>query len=315
MRRKLGQASGGFDLSDSLQTGLLALGGALLAEKTTDVLMKIIGDPPLTGRQKDLVDIISGFLLEEGAKRMGYEFPASIGAVAKNIKDFIDRGPYEAYKREILSGDGLVLALFMDEGRGDRVIDASGKGNHGTVYGARWRKERGIWTLSFDGVDDYVEVADSASLDITDEITIEAWVKLNSFASASNNIVLTDSWTNANRIMLFVKDDGAAVFRVEPPDGTNQDATKSGIELNKWYHLAGRYNSEAVTIFVNGVEGTPYNNPVARGSANYNWTIGAMTSASIYTNGTIDEVRIYNRALSADEIARHHQLGRPFHLA
>jgi hypothetical protein len=66
----------------------------------------------------------------------------------------------------------------MEEGQGSTVTDSSGKGNSGTIYGTIWNNDgrfgRG---LVFDGVDDYVEVANSDSLNITDEITISAWVK------------------------------------------------------------------------------------------------------------------------------------------
>jgi len=60
---------------------------------------------------------------------------------------------------------------------GLRVYDQSGKENHGTIYGARWLRGPIGGRLSFDGVDDKVDVPDDPSLDLTDEMTLEAFVK------------------------------------------------------------------------------------------------------------------------------------------
>ena len=71
---------------------------------------------------------------------------------------------------------GLVAAYGFDEGSGTTVADSSGSGNGGTVSGATWAIGKFGTALSFDGVNDIVNVADSASLDLTTGMTIEAWV-------------------------------------------------------------------------------------------------------------------------------------------
>ena len=74
-------------------------------------------------------------------------------------------------------GTGLVAAYSFDEGSGTTVSDASGNGNVGTVRGATWSSEGEFGgALSFDGVDDLVTVTDSAALQLSISMTLEAWV-------------------------------------------------------------------------------------------------------------------------------------------
>jgi YD repeat-containing protein len=73
---------------------------------------------------------------------------------------------------------GLVAAYGFDEGSGSAVADSSGEGNDGTVSGASWTEGRFGAALEFDGADDYVEIPDDDSLDLTDSFTVSAWVKL-----------------------------------------------------------------------------------------------------------------------------------------
>jgi hypothetical protein len=73
---------------------------------------------------------------------------------------------------------GLVAAYGFDEASGTTLTDLSGHANHGTVSGATWTASGKLGAaLTFDGVNDVVTVADAASLDLTNEMTVEAWVR------------------------------------------------------------------------------------------------------------------------------------------
>ena len=85
--------------------------------------------------------------------------------------------------------DGVVASWLMDEGSGNTVYDTSGNNNHGTIYGATWVDSPYGKALSFDGVDDYIEVNDSDSLDITDEITIMSYVNIDADITVPSTIV------------------------------------------------------------------------------------------------------------------------------
>ena len=76
---------------------------------------------------------------------------------------------------------GCVLYLPGLPGGGGKIYDKSSYGNHGTITGAAWKRlPTGLWCLSFDGSDDYVNCGNSESLSIPDAITIKAWVKSSS---------------------------------------------------------------------------------------------------------------------------------------
>ena len=79
----------------------------------------------------------------------------------------------------------LVLGLGLDEGSGTRLSDRSGSGNTGTISGATWTTQGKFGSaLSFDGVNDWVTVADANSLDLTTAMTLEAWVYPDGAAAA-----------------------------------------------------------------------------------------------------------------------------------
>ena len=73
--------------------------------------------------------------------------------------------------------NGLVGAYSFDAGSGTSAADSSGSANTGTLSGATWAAGKNGNALSFDGVNDWVTIADSASLDLTSGMTLEAWVK------------------------------------------------------------------------------------------------------------------------------------------
>jgi hypothetical protein len=196
----------------------------------------------------------------------------------------------------------LVLALGFDETAGTAVTDASGQGNHGTINGAtRTTAGRYGAALSFDGINDWVTVADAASLDLTNRLTVEAWV----FPTALNSwetVVLKEAPgdlvyalygdNNARRPGAWLRLAGVSTSAVGP----------AVLPLNGWSHLAMTYDGAQVSLFVNGT----LVRSVARTGLMSNTTgalrIGGNAVWTEFFNGRIDEVRIYNRALTASEI-------------
>jgi hypothetical protein len=197
---------------------------------------------------------------------------------------------------------GLVLALGFDETTGTAVTDGSGQGNHGTISGAtRTTAGRYGAALSFDGINDWVTVADAASLDLTNQLTVEAWVfptALNSWETvvlkeAPGELVYALYGDNdARRPGAWVRVGGVSTSAVGP----------AALPLNAWTHLAMTYDGAQVRLFVNGA----LVRSVARTGSMSNSTgplrIGGNAVWTEFFNGTIDEVRIYNRALTASEI-------------
>ena len=200
---------------------------------------------------------------------------------------------------------GLVLALGFDETTGAAVTDASGQGNHGTISGAtRTTAGRFGGALSFDGVNDWVTVADAASLDLTNRLTIEAWV----FPTALNSeetVVLKEA--SGALVYALYGDNGAqrpgAFVRIAGTTGSSTSALGSAVlPLNGWTHLAMTYDGAQLRLFVNGTLVRIVVRTGLMANSAGPLRIGGNAIWSEFFNGRIDEVRIYNRALTASEI-------------
>jgi glucose/arabinose dehydrogenase/PKD repeat protein len=196
---------------------------------------------------------------------------------------------------------GLVAAFGFNEGTGSEAADSSPEGNMGTLSGAAWAAAgRFGGALSFDGLNDWVTVADDPSLDMTTALTMEAWVRPSAVASGHRTVVMKErpgghAWTlystyAAPRAEVYVAGYRGASGTAPLPAGT-------------WAHLAGTVSGGSVRLYVNGtlVKTTALPGPLTstdsplRIGGNSYWT-------KEYFAGLIDEVRVYNRALSAAEI-------------
>jgi len=210
--------------------------------------------------------------------------------------------------------DGVVGAWHFDEGSGNITHDTSGEGNDGTLYDGNTTNDDGNtppqWVdgkfgkaLEFDGEDDYVEVPDSESLDVTDEITVAVWLYLNGTADIRYVVgKSTDEW-----VLYFPLDSSTPAVYMEDVSPTRLDA-KTSLNLNRWYHIVFTYDKDAGTnnrkIYINGVLDNQNNATGALGVSTEPFLVGAYDTSPRYIfNGTIDEVHIYNRALSEEEIS------------
>ena len=150
--------------------------------------------------------------------------------------------------------------------------------------------------FSFDGVDDFVEVPDSISLDPT-EITIATWVKIASAPISLGNIV--SKGVNSGYRFRINND---RIVLVLDRGGTNTLLSTGFVPLNQWTHIAVVGSSTGLRIYLDGI--LDASNSVAYGAPDTTGTlkIGAEPGFGEFFNGLIDEVSIYNRALTAAEI-------------
>jgi len=198
---------------------------------------------------------------------------------------------------------GLVAAYGFEEANGNQVVDSSGSGNVGTVNGAtRTPSGRIGGALAFDGVNDWVTVNDANSLDLTTTMTLEAWVFPTVTPSGWRTIIGKEAsgrlcWylhagtDNANRPAAGVYVGADRVLY-----GTATPAT------NTWTHLAATYDGQQQRLYVNGVQVANRAQTGASLTSTSALRIGGNGVFGEYFAGRIDEVRIYNRALTAGEI-------------
>ena len=194
---------------------------------------------------------------------------------------------------------GLVAAYAFNEGTGAVVSDASGTGNAGTASGTSWNAAGKYGSaLVFNGSSSRVTVPDSPSLRLTTAMTLEAWVY-----PAVNNAAWRDVIYkgNDNYFLEGTSDNGgspgAGISTVPNPTyGT------SALPVNTWSHIALTYDKVTLRLYVNGTQvGSVAASANIATSANP-LEIGSDSIYGQYFNGRIDEVRIYNRALSTTEI-------------
>jgi flagellin-like protein len=207
----------------------------------------------------------------------------------------------------------LVGYWKFDEGTGTTAADSSGNGNDGTlVNGPTWIDGKYGKALTFDGVNDYVLVPKYGSNFFgSGPFTIEAWINANNVSSYRpvvcsgdpNSQPATNFWVVNSKVRFVLRESGATDYK--------DVYSNSILSLGNWYHIVAVRDGSNMTIFLNGkYDNSISNGPTGNvGSTNYYLYIGKLSYGTLYFNGTIDEVRIYNRALSADEIWNHYVHG------
>jgi hypothetical protein len=215
---------------------------------------------------------------------------------------------------------GLVLALGFEELSGTAVTDSSALPTNGTIRGAvRVAAGQIGRALSFDGVDDWVTVADTAAskIDLTNGLTVEAWVKPTAMAGWET-VVMKERGAFGTGFLSYAlyAHDGApqagtfagpaAYLRMAPALSTTdqgvREASHTALPLNAWTHIATTYDGAAMRFYINGqlVATRSQTGNIAVG--NQPLRIGGNNVSGEFFKGLIDEVRIYNRPLSASEI-------------
>ncbi len=195
---------------------------------------------------------------------------------------------------------GLIGYWKMDEASGT-LYDSSGYGNNGTqsggvAYGATGKVGN---ALGFDGVDDYVGINHSASLDLNDIITISFWIKDTGSTGWYSNI-LQKMWGASTGYGIQRLTTTTQIYlRIDTSAGINQVGGFITVLDGLWHHVAYIINRGTVTIYLDG----------AQSGGNYNYNHGGGFANSVYLSligggisALLDEVRIYSRALSAAEI-------------
>ena len=208
---------------------------------------------------------------------------------------------------------GLVAAYGLNEGTGLTTSDASGNNNTGTIGAATWTTQGKFGNaLSFNGTSAMVTVPDAPSLDLTTGMTLEAWAyptvtgggEVPTLVMKQNSPGTSPSHVYVLHGRAWVSDTGPLLPGTRINTGTSSVVSGGNLlAANTWTHVAATWDGAVMRVYLNGVQ-------VASGAA-----IGSLINSSgqvsiggnvIYPveffKGLLDEIRIYNRALSASEI-------------
>lgn len=250
--------------------------------------------------------------LPEGLQ-LGTSLCSRTRPLEKAAEDLAELGPGKAVAALGEEPEPLlepVAHWAFEEGRGSKVYDWAGK-NDGTVHGAKWTTGKVGGALRFDGIDDYVSILDARD---PRAYTLTAWVHPKS-GSAQGIIVRTSTrgptreWSH----QLLLSSSGKFVHYLYCADGTPLAVTsESPIVVDTWYHVtAVAENNGNMRLYVNGEEQGTAQRIGWLWKGGDRWYIGSNASGLGYFNGVIDEVAIYNRALSAEEIRQLYKYGSP----
>jgi hypothetical protein len=209
---------------------------------------------------------------------------------------------------------GLIGSWHLDEGSGTFVKDRSAKKHDGTTIASpTWDGGINGNALSFTGPStQYVTMGNQATHQQS-EYTVSAWVNIPASISNTQTIVGRRSsiWSETNYMLRVVSTSGTLqLTHVQPDNDIDSVVGKSDLRGAKWTHVAATYNGTHQEIFVNGVsEGaTPAGDPETGG--NQELRIGHNLYDNNFFEGTIDEVRLYDRGLTIEEINAEYCTGR-----
>lgn len=204
---------------------------------------------------------------------------------------------------------GLIAHFTFDEAAGLTATDSSGNGNSGTlVNGASWTRGETGGGLSLDGVNDYVIISSSPALNsIKTRMTVALWVFRRS-KHASEMLLGRRMGPDSSDLwgLCYVRERYGFGVATMDNGGGGAGAPFAESDLNAWIHLAGVYDGGNVRLYRNGAlqAAGPYSGIIPDERSPI--TIGAGDNGSEgigeFSDSVIDDVRIYNRALSAKEI-------------
>ena len=196
---------------------------------------------------------------------------------------------------------GLVAAYGFDEGSGATVTDASGNGNTGTVNDTTWSTTGKFGgALKFNGTNSLVTIPDSASLHLSTGMTLEAWVDPSTVSSAWRDVVYK---ANDNFYLEATSTNGSLPDAGMIAGGSYGDAFGTAkLTASAWAFLTETYDGSALKLYVNGtqVASTPHTGAITTSTSPLQ--IGGDSLYGQYFAGLIDNVRVYNVALTAAQI-------------
>ena len=195
--------------------------------------------------------------------------------------------------------DGLV-AYYPFNGNAN---DESGNSNNGTVYGAQLIPDRlgnANSAYSFDGVNDYIVIPNSESFNIVEQMSLSYWVKLETpgpYYYPHHMIEKYGSWGTGQR-------DWDIMFGINSSVDSTHNVWNLNLMPEVYYNVTTTYNGEVLYLYVNGslVDTNEFQTLIPITVTDI--VIGKYTlGEGYYFDGVLDDIRIYNRALSPDEVS------------
>ena len=211
---------------------------------------------------------------------------------------------------------GLIAQWTFDESTGSVATDSSGNGNEGTLQGnPTWQPSAGKsgGALLFDGDGDYVKVGNESKFDFTGQVTVAAWIKVNRFDKNWQDIVAKGD--NAWRLQRYRDNDSLEFactgLKIPSNDPYGSLYGQKSVNDGAWHHVAGMYDGEKMYIYIDGI--VDVSQPASGAIATNDHPVFIGENAEMtgrFWNGMIDDVRVYNYALSEGQITALYNEGK-----
>ncbi len=205
------------------------------------------------------------------------------------------------------SGPTLVGHWKLDDAAGSTAVDSSLRGNDGTLAGdPDWTSGYLAGALAFDQASsDRVLVPDAPSLDITDAITLTAWIKPN--ATGTQYVIRKAQFGSTDGYELSLSTAGKVFFRLNQQsqgDTWRIESTSSyPADGATWMHIAATYDGVTQRLYINGAEEASQPASIGINTNDTDLSLGGQVDGTRVIDGIVDDVRLYSSALSAAEIA------------
>ena len=212
----------------------------------------------------------------------------------------------------LLNGTSIAVLNMPFEGINNTATnnawDYSGYGNNGSEKnGALWNATAGydgLGAYQFDGIDDYIVINSSSSLNITNGLTISMRLKARVDTATYHSIIGRYAASNYMFDIVLINGGVNLVLRNISGNAQMNFACCADMRDNNWHHLVITANRSIAKIYQNGVLSASQSGTWTPGSSTANLFIGDRTAAEFPFNGTIDEVMIFNRSLSREQVLR-----------
>ena len=246
----------------------------------------------------------------------------SRGLSATEIKQLYNEGLAKINKTPTNKMTSGLVGVWSFDGPDvtDKVYDRSGQGNNGYFIGGATTTAKVIGkmgqALKFDGVDDYVVIPDIASIDSNPTLSYGGWLK---FPIADDGLIRENFGQNRSGFDVFglrrnTTETVNCMMRTSSQ--VFAPSTTGALRDTRWHHVFCVYNGATISVYVDGVlSGTPVaqtgnlnsrTDAICIGSA----SLTSTTCGSSPSDATMDDMRIYNRALSAAEVKQLYNMGK-----
>lgn len=200
----------------------------------------------------------------------------------------------------------LVLWLRMQESPNAVAFDYSGSSNHGIIYAATWSSQG----LIFNGVNSYVDVGNKTNLQITGAISLAGWVRIDDLALNSGLFGRgrgLGSSGNYGYFLTYYAPQNAIYFDTYSTTTRDELYDSNAIIDNNWHNITATWDGTASAngkkIYIDGVITAQKTSIInIMGNPAYNFRIGRDSIGSYTAKAAIDDVKVYNKTLSQDQI-------------